>query len=92
MEQETLAPLGAVVEQLLNHAQELKTRFEEGDNNWILSCAWVSKFADEVLKSLPERLANGTRANAHHPPTCREPSSCACCSFPDPAYRPPTAH
>ena len=65
MVEQELPPLGSLVESLLSHAAVLKNRFEnEPGNNWLLSLAWVRKYADEILVSLPER---SKRANARAP-------------------------
>ena len=54
--EQEMPPLGSLVESLLSHAATLKNRFEHGPgNDWILSLAWVRKYADQILVSLPKR-------------------------------------
>ena len=54
--EQEMPPLGSLVESLLSHAATLKNRFEHGPgNDWILSLAWVRKYANQILVSLPKR-------------------------------------
>ncbi len=53
-----LPPIGAQVELLLEHARELKERFEErSDNSFLLSVAWIERYAKQIIQSLPRRRA-----------------------------------
>ena len=53
-----LPPMGAQVELLLEHARELKERFEErSDNSFLLSVAWIERYAKQIIQSLPRRRA-----------------------------------
>ncbi len=53
-----LPPIGAQVELLLEHARELKERFEErSDNSYLLSVAWIERYAKQIIQSLPRRRA-----------------------------------
>ena len=74
MPEQELPPIGADVEMLLGHAHELEHRFEnpqpENPDEWILSVAWIHKYAEEILKSLPKRYA---RRHANRTPDTRPP-------------------
>ena len=60
-----LPPLGAQVELLLNHAKELEKRFESrADSSYLLSVAWIQKYAKEILDSLPRRRQQAAASSA----------------------------
>ena len=62
MNQETeKQDLGDLIKLLLNHAQALKRHHDTGatlktEGTWILSVAWVRKYANEIIQTFKNAL------------------------------------